>query len=216
MPGVPGDRPQHTIDQLVEDLAPVRRRGRSGVSAGLWLALVWPLTTALVLALGPLRPGAVEALLNSPRYLAETLLGLVSGGVLAWVGFQLCIPQAPRWGWRVLALALPLAWAALYVLGTGAPAVSVDMSGKRAGCEVQVFALALPLLSAGLLAARRYAALTPRWSGLLLGAAAGSVPALLMQLACIYDPAHALGFHLLPAAGVGLVGAWLGPRLLAR
>ena len=53
-------------------------------------------------------------------------------------------------------------------------------------------------------------------AGLCLGVAAGSVPALVMQWACMYEPAHALMHHLGPAALVALAGAVLGPRLLPR
>jgi hypothetical protein len=50
--------------------------------------------------------------------------------------------------------------------------------------------------------------------GMLYGLLAGLVPAALMQLACIYNPVHALMFHYLPA--VALVPLGLAAMRLIR
>ncbi|MBW2244544.1 MAG: DUF1109 family protein, partial [Deltaproteobacteria bacterium] len=71
-------------------------------------------------------------------------------------------------------------------------------------------------LGAGFWALRRRAVLNRRLAGFCLGAAAGSLPALVMQWACMYDPAHAFMAHLGPGALVAIAGALLGPRLLPR
>jgi hypothetical protein len=73
-----------------------------------------------------------------------------------------------------------------------------------------------PILVVGLLLLRRLAPLG-RWStGVVAGAAAGSIPALLMQLACIYIPSHILFFHIAPAVVLTLLGSLLGRLLLRR
>jgi hypothetical protein len=41
-----------------------------------------------------------------------------------------------------------------------------------------------------------------------IGLAAGMLPALYMQLACMYEPSHILGYHILP--GLLMVGAAAG------
>jgi hypothetical protein len=48
------------------------------------------------------------------------------------------------------------------------------------------------------------------------GAAAGAIPGLLMQLACLYIPSHVLIFHLAPALALALVGSLAGRLLLRR
>jgi hypothetical protein len=110
-----------------------------------------------VLTLGPLRPGAIDQLGSSPQFLLENLLGLLSGTLLAAVGFRLCIP------------------------GSGGPLRSP-------------WILVVPLAC--------------------LGAAAGALPGLMMQLACMYEASHTLAFHLGPIGLLALVGALLGRRLL--
>ena len=51
-------------------------------------------------------------------------------------------------------------------------------------------------------------------AGALLGLAAGSLPALMMQIACMYSPEHILAFHIGPALAVAGAGAALGAWLM--
>jgi hypothetical protein len=90
------------------------------------------------------------------------------------------------------------------------------MLGKRPHCFVEVLIYGVPILVAGLLLLRRLAPLG-RWSaGFVMGAAAGVIPALLMQLACIYIPSHILIYHIAPALAVAVLGALAGRLLLRR
>ena len=50
----------------------------------------------------------------------------------------------------------------------------------------------------------------------MAGAAAGAIPGLIMQFACMYVPSHILAFHVGPIAVLALLGAVLGPLLLRR
>jgi len=52
-------------------------------------------------------------------------------------------------------------------------------------------------------------------TGALLGAAAGAIPGLVMQFACMYEPTHILAYHLAPVGLLTLLGAAIAPRLLA-
>jgi hypothetical protein len=80
--------------------------------------------------------------------------------------------------------------------------------------EVLLFSLA-PLALA-LFVARRAAPLERGWTGLLAGLAAGVLPALAMQLACMDAPLHALALHLAPVLAVAAAGALLGLVVLRR
>jgi hypothetical protein len=64
---------------------------------------------------------------------------------------------------------------------------------------------------------RNYHPLAPLRSAALIGLAGAMLPALFMQFACMYDPAHILHFHILPIPGVvvlGVIGAWVARRVL--
>lgn len=90
------------------------------------------------------------------------------------------------------------------------------MLGKREFCAYETFLYGTPPMLAGLLILRSRASFNRVWTGGLIGAAAGAVPGLLMQLACMYVPEHILVFHLGPAVVLAAVGAALGPLILRR
>ena len=116
----------------------------------------------------------------------------------------------------MLALGGLLLWAGWYVYGLSSPSLEVSMLGKRPACFVEVLAYGVPVTLVGLLLLRRLAPLERAWTGAVVGAAAGAMPGLLMEIACMYIPAHILPFHLAPIAAVSLFGALAGRLLLRR
>jgi hypothetical protein len=105
------------------------------------------------------------------------------------------------------------AWQLLELWGRTAPPSTL---GQRNGCVLEVLLYSLPPLTLALWMARRAAPLERGWTGLLAGLAAGVLPALAMQLACMDDPLHALGLHLAPVLAVAGLGALLGRLALRR
>ncbi len=197
------------IDSLVADLEPRRRAPRP------WLiALAWVLPAALfVVAVtglaGPLRPTALSQLASEPRFLLETLLGAAAIGAAAVVAFYSAVPGAlPRTGYAA-ALGLMGLWLLNYVVGLAYPALESSMLGKRDHCVLESFIYGVPPLVAALLLLRRLYPLQPLRSAALAGLVAGMLPALYMQIACMYAPAHILQFHILPGMIVALVAPLL-------
>lgn len=90
------------------------------------------------------------------------------------------------------------------------------MVGKREHCYFESAALALLPLGLGLVLASRLAPTARVATGFLLGVASAGLPALWMQMACMYIPHHGLTHHLLPVAAVGALGALVGSRFLPR
>lgn len=204
------------IDELAADLEPVRRSVRSGSACLGWLVAGWAVVAALTWLTGPFRPGAGEQLLMAPRFALESGMALAAGVFAVGGAFALGTP-GHRHGLLVrIAMLLVGGWLALLVLGLWTPPLAPSMLGKRSLCDLQTLLFALGPLALGFWALRRRAVLDRRLAGLCLGVAAGSLPALIMQWACMYDPAHALMHHLGPAAVVALAGAVLAPRLLPR
>ena len=204
------------IDALVADLTPVRRAGDVRTRFVVWLVASHASVFALTWATGPFRPGAVEALLV-PRFGLETALGLGSIALAGLAALSLGIPglasRRTRIGIALTSLGL---WLGVFALALLEPALEPTMAGKREGCEHQTLLFGLPPLLLGLALLRSLAPLDRARTGALLGAAAGAIPAALMQLACMYDPTHALTHHVAPVLGVVALGALLGPIALRR
>jgi len=217
VPGTPSHSQSSSdaITSLVDALEPVRPVGRTGARSLAWLAFAWLGAISVTLAVGPMRPDALAQLAKHPAFLVESLLGLASGVLLAVGAFALCIPGDRPVRRALPAVSLLVLWAGSYVYALVDPALPGSMLGKRPGCELQVFLLSIPLLCLGLWSARRLVPLYPAVSGGLLGAAAGAIPALLMQFACMYLPTHILSHHMAPVFVLAALGAWLGKRLLA-
>jgi len=205
------------IEELVSELEPARRFPRPAVLVLLWLAGTWAFVCTLTLLVAPFRPGAFGQLASSPHFALETLTGFAAGAASIAAGVFLGFPAGARVRrWAGVAFGLLGTWLAAHVLALWVPALEPSMAGKRAACVFEVLLYGLPPLLAGLFLLRRYATFQRALAGLLVGAAAGAVPALLMQLACMYLPEHILVFHLGPNAVLAAVGAALGPLILRR
>ena len=83
------------------------------------------------------------------------------------------------------------------------------MFGKRAHCVLEAYLYSTPPLIAGYLLIYKRFSLNAVRAGVFLGISAGMLPALFMQISCMYDPRHILTHHLGPILIV-IIGAILG------
>ena len=205
------------VRDLVGQLHPVRGAASPTVLALGWLAAGWILVAVAMLLVGPFRPGAGGQLLGSLRFATETLFGLAAGVVATWVAFDAGIPgAAPHRRRMAFALGVLALWGSVYAVGLVAPALEPSMLGKRPHCLIEVVVFGLPAAVGALLMMRRLAPLDRGLVGFAVGAAAGAIPGLLMQLACMYDPSHILKFHIAPVGIVTLAAGALAPFVLRR
>jgi hypothetical protein len=191
-------RHRQLIDSLVADLAPRRRAPRPGLIALAWLTAAALHVVAVTALFGPLRPDAFHQLANEPRFLLESLLGIAAIASVGVVAFYSAVPAALNRRWQQVALGLMGAWILNYVVGLQYPALEPSMLGKRDLCFLETLVYAIPPLAVALLLLRRLYPLQPLRSAMLAGLVAGMLPALYMQIACMYAPAHILQFHILP------------------
>ena len=206
---------EQLIAQLSADLDPVFKPAGSPAVVALWLLGAGLFSVLALWLVAPFRSGSLQQLIDTPRFLLENLLGVLTVGWLGVAGLRLAIPTITPLGRRVAwPLALLLAWLALYAYGFYAPSLAPSMHGKRPLCVLEAAVDGLPALVWGLWLARRWWPLHGAWTGALLGLSAGAMPALLMQLACMYSPSHIFVFHLLPGLALGAVGALAGKWLL--
>lgn len=198
------------INALSKNLQPISTRNGIVVPALLWFIVSWIYVVALSLYLGPLRTGAIESLIRSPQFAIESLAGLISGASFCLIAFQEAIPGR-RQQWLVwLAFISALLWISCYLVGLSFPAIEPSWTGKRAHCVLEAYLYSGPPLLIGYrLIYQRYPLNSIR-AGMFLGISAGMLPALFMQISCMYDPQHILTHHIAPISIIVISGALLG------
>lgn len=203
---------EELIDSLAENVAPVTPMNIPKTTA-LWLLGAFASSIVFLLLVMPFRKGFWTQLMQSNQFLFESLFGFVAILLLVYSAIRSAIPSG-QFGWRSLRwpLALFIAWIALYVFGYIEPALTPSHEGMRPHCSLEVMLYSIPAMIAGIYIVKKQWAIQPMISGLLVGLAAGAVPALLMQFACAYDTTHILLFHILPGLLMGIVGALIAKR----
>lgn len=197
------------LDNLVEDLQPVRPVPDLRLLICGWLVGSVVYVVGVTHLLGPIRPGVLGQLQAHPRFLAEMVLGGVAIAALATWVFRAAVPGAGSAAVRWLTMVAAGLWLCAIVVGLAVPALEPSMLGKRDHCYLEAFVVALPPLLAALYLQRRLYPLSAVRSALLAGFAAGALPALYMQIACMYMPLHNLLFHIGPGVLVGLLAPLL-------
>ena len=206
------DRHEQLIDKLSRDLTPVAPVRNVNLTGLAWLVASAVFVMAVTQAVDPVRPGVFGQFAENPRFLLETLLGVAA---IAWIGlvaFRSAVPGELGRKFAVAGFALLALWLAQYVVGLVSPALQPSEWGKRPFCYLETMAYSVPPILAAVFIARRLFPLNYRRTAMLLALAAGMIPALFMQLACMYVPSHILLFHILPGLAMVLAGAALAAR----
>ncbi|MCR9097124.1 MAG: DUF1109 domain-containing protein [bacterium] len=207
--------PEHLefVDALVADLRVVEPAPSLRTATAEWVGLGVLATSLALLALGAFRDGAL-ADLQTPRVALEFLFGVATLVALARAGLEAGVPGSPPLLRLVApAVALGVVWLGVALGPIPLHGPDPSMVGKRAHCFLEGLAITLLPAAWGLRAIRRRSLGAGALGGALIGLAAGALPAVAMQLACMYDPEHALHFHFTPmlvGGGIAaLLGAWL-------
>ncbi|MBT8048465.1 MAG: DUF1109 family protein [Xanthomonadales bacterium] len=204
------------ISDLSTDLAPVK--ALPGINK---LGMSWFLLSAIYVVvvtriIGPIRPGALTQLATEPRFLLETMLGVAAILWVSLLAFRSSVPAALSKPFAVTGAVLMMLWLTQYVLGFFSPALEPSTLGARHHCHFETMVYALPVILAGLYYVRRRYPLRPVLTAMSIGLAAGMLPALYMQIACMYEPSHILAFHILPGLLMVIVAAAGAAKLRPR
>lgn len=197
---------QKLVDQLSTGLQPVRPVRHIDGRACLWLLISAGFVIGITHWFGPIRPSAINQLETEPRFLVETLLGVLAIITTTLVAFRAAIPGALPRRLSTLAGVLMVVWLGNYLLGLLDPALEPSMVGKRDHCFVETLIYALPPMLLAFAFSRRLYPLRPVYAVGAFGLVAGMLPALYMQIACMYVPLHILQMHILPGLLVMLAG----------
>ena len=206
------------ISNLSRDLAPVSPPPNINRLAIAWFLLSAIFVVAITHLFGPIRPGAFSQLGTEPRFLLETMLGVAAILWTSLLAFRSAVPAALSKQFAATGMVLMALWLAQYVIGFVSPVLEPSMLGKRDHCFSETLVYSLPVILTGLFLIRRLYPLRPLRTAMSIGLAAGMLPALYMQLACMYEPSHILGYHILPGllmvgAAAGIAAIWRPRRL---
>jgi hypothetical protein len=207
---------EHLIHALSENLPAVKTVGNVDRLAIGWLLVSAVYVAAITYTLGPIRPNALAQLLSEPRFLLETLSGGIAIVLLTLIAFRAAVPGRLGKGFAWVGGLVLLGWLGNYVVGLVSPALEPSMLGKRDYCVWETMVYALPPMFLGYLIMRRLYPLQPVKTAMALSLVAGMIPALYMQIACMYLPEHILKFHVLPGLTMALFGAFLAWVFRAR
>ncbi len=196
------------IANLSRNLAPVEPPPNINRLAMAWFLLSAVYVVAVTQLFGPIRPGAISQLGTEPRFLLESLLGVAAILWTSLLAFRSAVPAALSKPFAAAGMVLMALWLGQYVFGLISPALEPSKLGMRHYCYFETLAYALPVILAGMFLLRRLYPLRPLRTAMSIGLAAGMLPALYMQLACMYEPSHILAYHILP--GLLMVGVSAG------
>ena len=195
------------ISNLSSDLAPVTPTRSINRLALTWFLLSAVYVVVITHLFGPIRPGALSQLGTEPRFLFETILGVAAILWFSLLVFRSAVPAALTRQFAVAGLVLMALWLAQYVVGLVNPALEPSTLGKRDHCYFETMVYAFPPILVALFFIRRLYPLRFIRTAMSISLAAGMLPALYMQLACMYEPLHILTFHILPGLAMVLIGA---------
>ena len=195
------------IANLSRDLAPVSPAPNINLLATVWILLSAVFVVAVTHLYAPIRPGAFSQLTTEPRFLLESLLGLAAIFWTGLIAFRAAIPGALNRKFAAIGLILMALWLAQYVIGLFNSPLDPSTLGKRDHCFIETMVYSLPPIIIGLFLIHRLYPLRFVQSAMSISLAAAMLPALYMQLACMYEPSHILAFHIFPGLVMVLAGA---------
>ena len=206
------------VSALVADLRAVSPAPPVRRALTVWTLGAIALTATATLVLGPLREHALSDL-TTPRLSLEFLFGTATLLSLTVAALEAGVPGSPRFlrsGLPGLSLVFALCWLAIAIGPFALAGPEPSMLGKREHCFLEGLAIGLLPAILGLHMIRGRSLRAGALTGALIGAAAGTLPALAMQIACMYEPNHALHFHFTPILVGAVVMGGLGALLQAR
>lgn len=205
---------EQLVDSLVQDASPVKPAPHP-----LMLSLGWVAGAALYLALSlwisGLRPDLVQKL-QEPWFVAELAALALLFVTTSLSAAVLAFPDLHQMRRAALAPAVPFALliaAILFAWHADAPPAPLPVHSFECTLSITLFSL-LPAAWT-FLSIRKFASTHYRWAGSIALLSAFSVGALWLRLHELNDSIiHVVEWHYLPMLGIGMLGWWLGRRLL--
>ena len=206
--------PNKFIDHLVADLKPTPPLRSPGFRAVITFSFLAVVTALTMLWVHDYRPGFWAQLSEHWRFIAEIVSGVALTLSTFYIVFASSIPgERVSRGLKLTCLASFFIFAGSLVIGFGMASPESSKLGARPFCELEVLIYG-GLSMGGLFYLLRNGIIVSYSSqNLMLGFSAGLISALIMQMACMYDPLHGLLYHFIPALLLGALGWLLSDRI---
>jgi len=175
-----------------------------------WLLLFIPSTVLFMLYLQAYRPTFLDHLIHYPRFSLEIVSGCLLGSLFVFSFFGSIIPGY-RFSKKIIMsgfvfLALLLISLFLSFIDPSPPESHL---GARPYCAEEAFAYEILGVLSLIVFLRNIDWRISFTYCLFAGIGVGLFPALLMEMACMYTPMHALFFHFGPSVFVGIFAAYI-------
>ena len=206
--------PNKFIDQLVSDLKPTPPLRPPWIRTVLWFSFFSVVTALAILWVQEYRTGFWVQLNQHWRFKVEIISGALLTLSTFYIVFASSIPgEKVNRGITLTCLVSFFIFAGSLITAFLMVSPEASALGARPFCELEVLIYG-GLSMGGLFYLIRNGIIVSYSSkNLLLGFSAGLISALIMQLACMYDPWHGLLFHFVPALLLGALGWFLSDQI---
>ncbi len=195
------------ISNLSAELEPVKRPYPVGIEVCLWAIVSIPFVLSVTALTGPFRPGFLTQLVESPRFFIETFLGIAVAIFAAYSGILHAIPGAKETkAFQNITIVGAFVWVTFFLYGLLNPSLEPSMVGKRPYCFYETLMYAIVPFAMLFFTLKQGATIMRGTAGALIGISACVLPAVAMQVACMYDPYHVLTMHLFPVVIISTAG----------
>ncbi len=191
---------EHLIKELSKDLKQSNsRRLFSPITISfIWVSAALLLTGAWIYWVQPFRYEFLEQVLSTPLFFTELVFGFFAISLICIGAFKSAVPGESQTLLKV-GVVCYLLWLAIILSGYLSPILPPTMSGARDECSLETVYYGLALVGVTALLMRRRYTFQPLITAPFVAFLVVTVPAYLMQMACIYEVHHAFSHHLVPA-----------------
>ncbi|MFQ5470763.1 MAG: NrsF family protein [Gammaproteobacteria bacterium] len=205
------------IENLVNELTPVKPQQLPMTRALIWYPIFFVVIASVAYLVQEYRTGFISQIAESPRFQIELVSAIAISCVGIYISFVQFVPgeKVHTVSKLIFYISITLFLASIIWSFFDATPHASD-EGVRSFCETEVVVYGLITLYIFLFLNRKGLLNISSSKRMQFGLSIALIPALIMQVACMYDPAHALMFHFSPVLIVAFIGIRLSDIFVNR
>ncbi len=194
------------IESIVDDLTEQKSIFSPEKRTLLFLPIYVGSIALIMYMIAPYRENFISDF-QSIHFLFEFLSGIICFGLLIYSSYLSVVPGALKKRNHIVFLLLVLFYSFVVLMSFSSPALTPSMDGKRATCVFEVLFLSILPLAHLIFLLKRGVFYYKSNITFYAGLACALIPAVIMNIACMYDPIHNFKFHFMPVFIVGAIAA---------